>query len=86
MPELIAEMKQDLSNPEHSSLREFFIVSKRVELDRSPKRLCYFLEDHPELQAKVSRLETEGYVVNIAQGETTVYRIAEVFADLVLNS
>ena len=86
MPELIAEMRADLSDPEHGFSREFFVVSKKWTLNTGGKCFIYYHEDHADLQGKVHILENVGYVIDITPGNAPKYRMTEEFVALVLES
>jgi hypothetical protein len=85
MPDLIAEMKKDLSEDNGAFVREFFVMSKRHILGGSEKpRFIYYLEDHENLRGKMDVLENNGYLIDVTPGNTPVYRMTEEFVGLVL--
>lgn len=86
MPELIAEMKRDLSHPEHRLVREFFLSSRRWTLASRGRSFIYYQEDHSDLQNKVHILENVGYVVDVTPGDAPKYRMTEEFVGLILGS
>jgi hypothetical protein len=86
MPELIAEMKEDLSKPESASIREFFVSRKEYSLNTEGPCLIYYENDHPNLTAKVHILENMGYVKDVTPGNAPKYRMTEEFVKLVLGS
>lgn len=83
IPDLIDEIKKDLSNPEQSLVREFFISKKSYSLNAgdSPS-FVYYVDDHPGLQNKVHILENSGYVRDITPGNAPMYRMTEDFVRL----
>lgn len=82
MPELIAEMRYDLSK--HPLCREFIILSKKwcYNYDPNKKILSYYYEDHDGLNEKVGILENLGFVDDIAFNDVDRYSMSEHFADL----
>lgn len=86
MPELIAEIKDDLSREGNQLVREFFIVGKQWCLNVSYKCFCYYFEDHDELQNKIHVLDNCGFVTDITTGKAKKYRMTEEFVELVLSS
>jgi hypothetical protein len=85
MPELIREMRADLSYPQNKLVRKFFIVSKEIEFE-SKGSLVYYTEDHPDLEAKVEILENGGYITDITPYNVKEYRMSEEFVALVLQT
>ncbi len=82
MPELIAEMRDDLTtNP---LCREFILFSKRGSYNHNPNKkiLSYFFEDHDNLREKVGILENLGFVDDITFNDTHRYCMSEHFAEL----
>jgi len=58
MPDLIAEMKRDLEDPERQFIREFFVVPNRhVIVNNEIPRLVYFEDEHQDLRNKLLMLE-----------------------------
>ncbi len=85
MPELIAEMKEDLQDESGRHVREFFVLeSKRQNLGACPRRrFVYYAEDHGDLHGKLSILENRGYLCDVTPGDTPVFRMTEEFVELV---
>lgn len=85
MPELMAEMKADLSTDDGQHVREFFVLEKRSHrLGGSSKpRHVYYVEEHGDLHGKLSILENRGYIIDVTPGNTPVYRMTEEFVELV---
>lgn len=85
MPELIAEMKADLSTADGQHVREFFVLEKRSHrLGGSEKpRFCYYVEEHGDLHGKLSILGNHGYLIDVTPGNTPIYRMTEEFVELI---
>jgi len=85
MPELIAEIKNDLMQEGDNLIREFFISKRSYSLNPGSKCFVYFEDDHPDLQSKVHILENLGFVIDITPGNAPKYRMTEEFVKLVVN-
>lgn len=85
MPELIKEMKKDLSEKGNEFIREFFIIGKSWILNTSEPYFCYFFEDHDNLQGKIHVLENYGFLIDVTPGNAKMYRMTEEFVDLLLT-
>ena len=86
MPELIAEIKKGLESDDGRFVREFFVMSRKIAYGGWTKpRFVLYLEDHDNLQGKIDVLENLGFVVNVTEGKTPVFRMTEEFVSLVLN-
>ena len=85
MPELMAEMKADLSTDDGQHVREFFVIQhRRIAMGRSERpRFSYFVEEHGDLHGKMSILENHGYIIDVTPGNTPIYRMTEEFVELV---
>ena len=84
MPELILEMKKDLTNPKTQFLREFFVISKHHSLNTGGKNeLVYYFEEHDYLEGKCQILENEGYLINVTPVNATKYRFNEHFVEMI---
>lgn len=80
MPELIAEMRQDLKN--HPFTREFIVMSKKWTYNGSGKMIfSYFFEDHDHLIEKMKVCENYGAVVNITFNSVDRFEFTEDFAE-----
>ena len=86
MPELIAEMKKDLSKEDNKFIREFFIVSKRWILNVTHPCFVYYFEDHENLQGKIHIMENCGFVMDVTPKNAKKYRMTEEFVELLLAS
>ena len=86
MPQLIAEMKKDLNNPEHQFIREFFVTSDKLIVKTQDKYFFYYTEKHGDLQCKIHILENHGYIIDVTPGDAPKYRMTEEFVKLILDS
>jgi hypothetical protein len=84
MPDLISEMKNDLSNPDNSLIREFFLTKRSLSLNTGGPAFIYYFDDHQGLQSKVHILENHGYIKDITPGSAPMYRMTEDFVRLLL--
>ena len=86
MPELIAEMREDLLKLETEHCREFFILSNPgVSLNLSTSTLFYYEDQHANLKGKVTILENLGYLYDITMGRSPKYRMEEHFVQLLVE-
>ena len=87
MPELIDEMRVDLTDSDTCILREFFILKSTWSFSFRGQYLCYHLDKHDKLDAKILLLENNGYVEDVTEfGKNTKhYRFTEEFVDLVTH-
>jgi hypothetical protein len=85
MPELLAEMKSDLQQPENRLIREFFISRREYTLNAGGDCFIYYENDHENLQAKVHILENVGYVIDVTPGNAPKYRMREEFVRRLLG-
>ena len=58
MPQLIAEMKEDLSKPGQQLIREFFLSRRERTLNPGSPCFIYYEIDHENIQGKVHILVT----------------------------
>ena len=78
MPELLAEMRQDLAgNPFR---REFVLLKRARGYWESGTELFYYFDDHPDLLSKVRILENEGFVRDVTTKNVQRYRMSEPLA------
>jgi len=84
MPELIKEMKTDLSKEDHRFTREFFILpNKRCCIGFSKKpRFIYYEEDHKDLRCKIDLLKSKDFLADFTTGNTPIYKMTEEFVEL----
>ena len=86
MPKLIAEMKVDLSKPEQSLIRDFYVTKKTWIINASKPTLMYYYEDQPDLDNKVVVLVNHGYVMDTSGRNRPLFRMTEEFVELVLKT
>ena len=86
MPDLVSEMRADLSREGSEFIREFFLVSKKwvMNYGRTP-RFVYYYEEHDNLDGKIQVLENYGFVIDITTGNVKKYRMTEEFVELLLT-
>ncbi len=85
MPELIAEMREDLN--ENPFTREFIIMSKDWGCNGSEKIIFfYYFEDHEHLQGKMTVCENYGAIVNITFNDVERYEFTEGFVEYLEDS
>ena len=86
MPELMAEMRQDLVSDDSKLVREFVILpTERVVFSGTKARFRYYEDVHLDLQNQVDLLEEYGFVRDVTPSNTPIYRMTEEFVDLLLN-
>jgi len=88
MPELIANMKKDLTKEGNNFIRELFIISNQWALQVANPCFFYYFEEHENLQGKIHILENYGFVIDMTPTPTSVkkYRLTEEFVELLLTS
>ena len=87
MPELIKEMKNDISNPNFTLAREFVILpNKNVIFNNTQNIFIYYEADHSELTSKIDMLKEHGFIRQVRFTNTPIYRINEEFRELLLSS
>ena len=79
MPELLAEMREDLS--ENRLKREFVLLKKSWSYWAKGNELIYYFDDHPELQEKIQILENYDLVNNITYNNVERFVFQEPFAE-----
>lgn len=86
MPELIKEMKNDISGREINQCREFVILPKRSIPFQSKQPVFYYYEDeHPYLISNIRILEDYDFVTDITQTSTPCYQFSEEFVKMLLK-
>jgi len=86
MPELIKEMRNDISGKEMSGCREFVILPKRTIPFQSKQAVfSYYENEHPYLISNIRILEKYGFVTDITQTSTPRYQFNEEFVNMLLN-
>jgi hypothetical protein len=84
LPDLIDEIKTDLARS--PSVREFFILDEGASLGGSSMpHFEYKSMDENCYANKAQILENMGYVIDVAPGNTPMYRMTEEFVSLVMR-
>lgn len=80
---LLSEMKSDLSNPDFSYHREFYVLSKRWMFNASGPHLSYYLEEHDSLEQQLKSLAAKGLIVDVTEfgKNVTKYQFTDQFAE-----
>ena len=87
MPELLAEMKQDLAGDDSGAVREFFISSKAsISPWSTRERFVYYEDKHDHLRNKIDLLENYGLVTDVTIGNMPIYRMSEELVEWLLKS
>ena len=86
MPELLAKMKADLTREGNEFFREFWLLSKSWVMNSADPGLCYYLEDHANLQGKIHVLENHHFVIDVTSTNVKKYRMTEEFVKLLVTS
>jgi len=82
MPELIAEMRDDVRGDGSELVREFILIRSRNVLVNSTKpRFRYFETEHPQLRLQVDWLDEMGAVIDVTVGRAPIYRMVPEFAE-----
>jgi hypothetical protein len=80
MPELISEMRQDLSND--PTIREFF-AHEKGQINAPGARFFYFPSKHPKLESFLQMLENLNFIEHVARDRNTRrFRFTEPFATM----
>jgi hypothetical protein len=80
MEDLLSQMREDVQGDETGLIMEFVLLNSRKVLFTSNKpRFAYFATEIDNLQLKVDRLEGLGLVVDVATGNTPIYRMTPEF-------
>ena len=78
MPDLLAEMRKDLTD--YPLSREFVVLEKGWTYCASGHELVYYFEDHPELENKLRILLNYGLIQDVTHTNVSRYIISEEFA------
>jgi uncharacterized membrane protein YgcG len=80
MPQLLEEMREDISSEENRLIREFAILpNRKVLFNYSKRHFSYFADEHEDLRNKIDILEDYGFVTDVTTGNTPIYRMREEF-------
>jgi uncharacterized protein YdcH (DUF465 family) len=86
MPNLLSEMRADLSRKDNELIREFFLVSEKWAMNYgNNRRFVYYYEKHDNLDGKIHILENYGFVSDVTTGGVKKYRMTEGFVELLLT-
>lgn len=87
IPELIADMKKDLTSKSGKLIRELYIISKYWHLNVANPHFVYYIEDYENLQGEIHILENYGFVKDVTPSTKSVkkYRLTEKFVELILG-
>jgi len=85
MPELIAELKSDLSHKENRLIREFFVLQNKKEclVGSEKPHFIYYEEENKGLRSKIDILENRGFLIDVRIGNAPIYRMSEEFVGLI---
>jgi hypothetical protein len=78
MPDLISEMRKDLTSNRLS--REFVILKRSWIYSGKGHELCYYFDDHTDLENKLLILQNYGLIRDITYTDTKRYVITEELA------
>jgi len=80
---LLSEMKSDLTNPDFSYHREFFVLSNRFIFNHNGACLSYYIEEHDSLEEQLKAFESKGLIANVtaAGEEVTKYQHTDAFVE-----
>lgn len=80
---LLSEMKSDLTNPDFSYHREFYVLSKIWMFNASGPHLSYYLEDHDSLEQQLKSLVGKGLIVDVTEfgKSVTKYQFTDKFVE-----
>jgi len=84
---LFDEMKTDLMKEEFKYHREFFVLSKNWCFNSSGPYLCYYVEEHFNLEQQLKILLSKGLIVDVSEQGKNVkkYQITDAFTDLLYS-
>jgi hypothetical protein len=85
MPDLILDMMCWLRCSIGESIREFYVLKTKNDKHGSSSPFTWCEEDDPDLQANLSRLIANGYIVPVEPDVAPIYRMTDEFADLLLE-
>ncbi|SRR6056297_498381 len=85
-PSIIGEMRDDVLDPEMSSVRHFFVKTSRSLINASGPSFEYHTDVHDDLQAAVAHFERLGYIEDVTRGSCPKFRMTEEFVDRLRES
>lgn len=82
MPELIAEMREDVRKDDSELIRELVILTSRTVIFNSNKpRFYYFEKEHKNLRLKIDWLEEMGLISDVTVRKAPIYRMLPDFVE-----
>ena len=82
-PKFFAAVKDDLTRPEFSQVREFAIVaSSDITFVSEELRFVYYEDEVPNLRDLAQELEENGFVDDVTSGRTPIFRMRENFVQV----
>jgi len=86
MPELIKEMRDDISSEKMKKCKEFVILPTKGTVFNSKEPLfSYFESEHQYLHSNIKVLEENGFVIDITSTNTPRYQFNEDFLSMLLK-
>ncbi|MGI9343753.1 MAG: hypothetical protein ACR2QV_13025 [Gammaproteobacteria bacterium] len=81
-PRFFDVIREDLSRPEFSAVREFAILESAAETFVSEDlRFVYYEEDIPDVKSIAAALEDGGFADEVTRGKTPIFRLRENFVE-----
>ncbi|EIU7748561.1 hypothetical protein NQO50_004444 [Vibrio vulnificus] len=84
-PNLIAEMKEDFSNPENSTIRKFAIKSSKTTLNVGERCFEYYTDKHIDIFSAIDYLKDLSLVDELSIQGCPMYRYKEKFAEYLIG-
>ena len=79
-PRFFAAVRDDLTRPEFSQVREFAIVaSSDITFVSEELRFVYYEDEVPNLRNLAQELEENGFVDDVTSGRTPIFRMRDNF-------
>ncbi|PXA04350.1 hypothetical protein DDZ13_07400 [Coraliomargarita sinensis] len=86
MPDLLGEMKEDLSKPGLELARKFYFLPNPVAIwPAEDVRLHYTGTKENDYSHKIAILESEGYIIDVSDSNLDKYQMTEGFVELLMN-
>lgn len=85
-PLIMDEMIEDVCKPESRGIRKFFVCESTWSISKSEACFEYHTDIYCDLNAAILYLEDLGYIENITQGNTPMYRFREHFIERLKNA
>ena len=81
MPQLFAEMKNDLESDDTSLVREFIIIAKGTHVSVRRQVFAYYFESHENLEEKVAFLVERNLITDVTDSNVSKYRFTDSFIE-----